>query len=100
MNKQSFLISSLYNEVITSTYEMPEHLFTKPGLNHHFQLNETPVPSQEDSSCIAVVCYVLVFGFVKGLSGFFFYHFTLYHETNKKIITLQNCSDKIMKESI
>lgn len=83
MNKQS-LMSSLYHEVVTSTYEMPELLYTKPGLNHHFRLNETPVPSQEDSSCIAVVCYVLVFGFVKGLSGFF-YHFTLYHETNKKI---------------
>lgn len=85
MNKQS-LMSSLYHEVVTSTYEMPEHLYTKPGLNHHFRLNETPVPSQEDSSCIPVVCYVLVFGFVKGLSVFFFfYHFTLYHETNKKI---------------
>lgn len=85
MNKQS-LMSSLYHEVVTSTYEMPEHLYTKPGLNHHFRLNETPVPSQEDNSCIPVVCYVLVFGFVKGLSVlFFFYHFTLYHETNKKI---------------
>lgn len=72
MNKQS-LMSSLYHEVVTSTYEMPEHLYTKPGLNHHFRLNETPVPSQEDSSCIPVVCYVLVFGFVKGLSVFFFF---------------------------